>query len=119
MDRYVQSQDEHRHVAPGKSVSACRRSAGLRAGRVAADARVSSGGTLAVADDAGGAPAKDTGGDEVQDVFGSADDDRVASVGAALGSHDDVSLLGQEIDDLALTLVAPLDAYNNLYILHL
>ena len=65
----------------------------------------------AVADDAGGAPAKDAGGDEVQDVFGPADDDRVAGVGAALGAHDDVGLLGQEIDDLALTLVAPLGAH--------
>ena len=65
----------------------------------------------AVADDAGGAFAEDAGGDEVQDVFGPADDDGVAGVGAALGAHDDVGLRGQEVDDLALALVAPLGAH--------
>ena len=65
----------------------------------------------AVADDTGGAFTKDAGGDEVQDVFRLANDDRVAGVGTALGAHDDVGLLSQEIDDLALALVAPLGAH--------
>ena len=64
-----------------------------------------------VADDADGVFAKNAGGDEVQDVLRPADDDRVARVGAALGAHDDVRLLGQEVDDLALALVAPLGAH--------
>jgi len=47
----------------------------------------------------------------VQDVLGLADNDRVSGVGSALGSGYDVRLFGHEIDDLALTLVAPLGAH--------
>ena len=64
----------------------------------------------AVADHTGGALAKDPGGDEVQDVFCPANDDRVTGVRAALGAHDDVGLPGQVVNDLALALVAPLSA---------
>lgn len=46
----------------------------------------------------------------MQDVLGLADNDRVSGVSSALGSGDDVRLFGHEIDDLALTLVAPLGA---------
>ena len=34
----------------------------------------------------------------------------VAGVGAALVAHDDVGLLGEDVDDLALAFVAPLGA---------
>ena len=37
-------------------------------------------------------------------------DDRVAGVVAALEADDDVGLLGEQVDDLALALVAPLGA---------
>ena len=64
-----------------------------------------------VADHAGGAFSKNAGGDEVQDALRRANDDRVAGVGAALGADDDVRLLSQEVDDLALALIAPLGAH--------
>ena len=43
-------------------------------------------------------------------VGGAVDDQRVAGVVPALKAHDDVGLLGQPIDDLALAFVAPLRA---------
>jgi hypothetical protein len=39
-----------------------------------------------------------------------ADDDRVPGVRAALVAADDVGVLGEQVDDLALPLVAPLGA---------
>ena len=65
----------------------------------------------AVADDAGCSLPQNPGRDQVQDVLGLADNDRVSGVGSALGSGYDVRLFGHEIDDLALTLVAPLGAH--------
>ena len=64
-----------------------------------------------VADDAGCSLPQNPGRDQVQDVLGFADDDRVTGVGSALGTDDDVRLLGHEIDDLALALIAPLGAH--------
>ena len=63
-----------------------------------------------VADNAGGARAKDTRWDEVQDVLCLANNDRVAGVRATLGAYNDIGLPGQVIDDLALALVASLGA---------
>src|SRR5207237_10608628 len=48
--------------------------------------------------------------DEVQDVLLALHDDGVTGVAAALEADDEVRLLGQDVDDLALALVAPLDA---------
>ena len=39
-----------------------------------------------------------------------ADDERVAGIAAALVADDDVGVLREDVDDLALALVAPLDA---------
>ena len=43
-------------------------------------------------------------------MAGVPDDDRVAGVGAAVVAHDHVEVLGQPVDDLALALIAPLQA---------
>ena len=51
---------------------------------------------------------QDAAGDERELVGLAAGDDRVAGVGPALIANDDVVLLGQQVDDLALGLVAPL-----------
>jgi len=37
----------------------------------------------------------------------------VAGVVPALGAHDDLRLLGEDVNDLSLALVAPLDANDN------
>src|SRR5262252_8661766 len=42
-----------------------------------------------------------------------ADDDRVAGVRAALVAADDVRVLGEQVDDLALSFVAPLRAHDD------
>ena len=42
-----------------------------------------------------------------------ADNQRVAGVVPALEPHDDVGLLGEPVDDLALALVAPLGAHHD------
>ena len=55
----------------------------------------------------------DAGGQERQLVDLAADDERVAGIVTALEPHDDVGLLGQPVDDLALALVAPLGAHDN------
>ena len=39
--------------------------------------------------------------------------DGVAGVVPALGAHDDLRLLGEDVNDLSLALVAPLDANDN------
>ena len=64
----------------------------------------------AVADDRELARAHDARRQERELVGLAADDERVAGVVAALEAHDDVGLLGQPVDDLALALVAPLGA---------
>ena len=64
----------------------------------------------AVADEVHHARAEDADGEEVGGVFFAADADGVPGVGAAAVADDDVGVLGQEVDDLALALVAPLEA---------
>ena len=49
----------------------------------------------------------------MQDGLLAIDDQRVAGVVAALEAHDGADFLGQQVDDLALALVAPLRAQNN------
>jgi hypothetical protein len=63
-----------------------------------------------VADRAVLAGVEDPGGDQVELPDVGAAHDRVAGVVAALEAHDDVGLLGDEVGDLALALVAPLGA---------
>jgi hypothetical protein len=50
------------------------------------------------------------GGDQSQNEFFSADDQRVRCVVSALEADDDVSVSGEHIDNLALALVSPLRA---------
>jgi hypothetical protein len=67
----------------------------------------------AVADDAELAGIEDPGGDEVELPRLAVADDRVPGVVAALEAHDGVGALGEEIDDLALALIAPLGAHDD------
>ena len=67
----------------------------------------------AVADHAQLAGVEDPARDEVEGPLLPVAHDRVAGVVAALEAHDHVGALGEEIDDLALALVAPLDAYDD------
>ena len=53
---------------------------------------------------------EDAGGQQRELVGLAAGDDGVAGVGAAVVADDEVVLVGEEIDDLALGLVAPLQA---------
>ena len=62
----------------------------------------------AVADDAVRALEQDARRHEAQLVCFIIDDDGMAGVAAALVAHDRLSLLGEIVDDLALSLVAPL-----------
>ena len=64
------------------------------------------------ADQAAGLLVEDPGRHEVQCELAPGIDDGVAGVVAALGPDDDVGTTGQQVDDLALTLVTPL-ATNN------
>ena len=64
----------------------------------------------AIADDRQLAAAHHAGRQQRQFVGLAVDDQRVAGIVAALEAHDDVGLLGQPVDDLALALVAPLGA---------
>ena len=64
----------------------------------------------AVADDRQLSRPHHAGGQQRQLVGGAVDDQRVAGIVAALEADDDVGLLRQPIDDLALALVAPLGA---------
>ena len=50
------------------------------------------------------------GGQQRQLVGDAVDDQRMAGIVAALEAHDDVGLLRQPVDDLALPFVAPLGA---------
>jgi len=63
-----------------------------------------------VADDARRPLVQDARRHKVQDELLIADHHRVARVAAALGPDHHVEILRQEIDDLALSLVAPLHA---------
>ncbi len=67
----------------------------------------------AVADDRQLAPAHDAGRQQRELVGDAVDNERVAGVMAALEADDDVGLLGQPIDDLALALVSPLGAHHD------
>ena len=53
---------------------------------------------------------QDAGRDQRQDGLLAVDHQRVAGVVAALEAHDRGDALGQQVDDLALALVAPLGA---------
>ena len=48
----------------------------------------------------------------MQNRFGSGDDERVASIVTTLEPGDGSSAIGQQVDDLALALIAPLGAYD-------
>ena len=62
----------------------------------------------AVADHAGLARVEDPRRDQVELERLAVADDRVAGVVAALEAHDHRGVLGEQVDDLALALVAPL-----------
>ena len=62
----------------------------------------------AVADHAGPPGIEDPRRDQVELELLAVADDRVAGVVAALEAHDHVRVLGEQVDDLALPLVAPL-----------
>lgn len=64
----------------------------------------------AVADHGELVRAQHAGGQERQLVGLAIDHERMAGIVAALEAHDDVGLLRQPVDDLALPLVAPLGA---------
>ena len=64
----------------------------------------------AIADDRELARPHHARGQERQFVGGAVDDQRMAGIMAALEADDDVGLLGEPIDDLAFTFVAPLGA---------
>ena len=51
----------------------------------------------------------------MQDIFFITDPNRVAGVGAALKTHDHLGLAGEQIHDLALALVPPLEAHHATY----
>ncbi len=56
---------------------------------------------------------EDTGRDEVQDVFPFTHDHGVPGIVSALSANHQIRRLGQEIDDLALSFVAPLEAVDD------
>ena len=64
----------------------------------------------AVADDGGDVRAEDAGRQERELEGLAVADDGVAGVGAAVVADDEVELVAEQIDDLALGLVAPLQA---------
>ncbi len=64
-----------------------------------------------VADHAALAGVEDAGGDQVQLPLLAVPHDRVARVVAALEAHHRVAVLGEQIDDLALPLIAPLGTH--------
>ena len=64
----------------------------------------------AVADEAADVLAEDAGGNQGQDGLAAADDQRVPGVVSALEARDRGGALRQQIDDLALALIAPLGA---------
>src|SRR5690606_33132368 len=56
--------------------------------------------------------------DQVQHGLAAVDHQRVAGVVAALEAHDRADVLRQQVDDLALALVAPLGAQNDYRLTH-
>ena len=64
----------------------------------------------AVADEAAHVLVQDAGGDQRQDGLLAADDERMAGVVAALEARHRGGTLGQQVDDLAFALIAPLGA---------
>jgi hypothetical protein len=64
-------------------------------------------------DDADGRGVEDAAGDEVEPVLLPLSDHRVAGVVATLRAHHHVDAIGEEVDDLALALVAPLPAHQD------
>ena len=64
----------------------------------------------AVADDADDPRMQDAGGNLLEDELAVADDDGMSGVGAALVADDQVGPLREDVDELALALVAPLSA---------
>ena len=66
----------------------------------------------AVADEVHDARAEDADGEQVGGVLLAVDANGVAGVGAAAVADDDLGLLGEEINDLALAFIAPLEAEN-------
>jgi hypothetical protein len=64
----------------------------------------------AIADQALHMRVQDSGGDQRQNGFLAADDQRVPGVVATLKAHHGLRSVGQEIDHLALAFVAPLQA---------
>ncbi len=65
----------------------------------------------AIANDAGLPAAQDAGGNQVQHVFLTADENGVSRVVPALGTDHDVRPFRQDVNDLALAFIAPLRAH--------
>ena len=65
-----------------------------------------------VSDDALFIP-KNAGGNEMEDIFFALGDHGVPGVVSALTANDEVRFFGQEIDNLALAFVAPVEAAND------
>ena len=72
----------------------------------------------AVADQTLHVRVQDAGGDQRQHGFLAADDERVPGVVAALKAHHGLCLIGEQIDDLALALIAPLQADHDQILTH-
>src|SRR5471032_467278 len=72
----------------------------------------------AVTDVAGHAWTHDARRDQLQCGFHAADDQRVACIVAALEAHHTLGVIGQPIDDLAFTFIAPLGADDNDVLCH-
>ena len=72
----------------------------------------------AVTNVAGDAWTHDARRDQLQRGFHAADDQRVACIVAALEAHHTLGVIGQPIDDLAFTLIAPLGADDNDVLCH-
>ena len=64
----------------------------------------------AVADDGRHSRAQDAAGDQLQNIFGGANEDGVAGIVAALIPCHDVEAVGKQIDDLSFSFVSPLRA---------
>ena len=67
----------------------------------------------AIGDHAGFGFAENAGGNEVENIFLTTDDDRVSGIVAALAADDDVSFISEEVDDFSFTFIAPLGADEN------
>src|SRR5450830_250069 len=72
----------------------------------------------AVTDVAGDAWTHDARRDQLQCGFHAADDQRVACIVAALEAHHTLGVIGQPIDELAFTFIAPLGADDNDVLCH-